>query len=100
MHLPPRRFQVESASSKGAAVPPSIFKEITTMATKKIADKIIKSTCVFTANTLEPKAAAVLISGNEIDAYMGPDTQLYDLGTERFFRALTMRTPTLFKTES
>ncbi len=59
------------------------------MATKKIADKIIKSTCVFTANTLEPKAAAVLISGNEIagvvephevDAYVGPDTQLYDCG--------------------
>lgn len=53
------------------------------------ADMIIKSTCVFTANTLEPKAAAVLISGNEIigvvdydeaDSYIDADTIVYDCG--------------------
>lgn len=56
---------------------------------QKIADKIIKSTCVFTANTLEPTEAAVLISGKEImgvvdieqsDKYAGPDTIVYDCG--------------------
>lgn len=56
---------------------------------KKIADKAIKSSCVFTAGTLEPIAAAVLISGNEImdvvsideaEAFIGDETIVFDCG--------------------
>ncbi|MGI6032442.1 MAG: amidohydrolase [Coriobacteriales bacterium] len=53
------------------------------------ADAVIKGTTIFTAETVEPKAGAVIISGNEIVAvvnpgeeeqYIGPDTVIYDAG--------------------
>lgn len=56
---------------------------------QKTVDKVIKSSCIFTANTLEPVGGAVLVSGNEIvdvvplseaEGHIGPDTAVYDCG--------------------
>lgn len=56
---------------------------------KKNADIAIKSSCIFTANTLEPTAGVVLVSGKEIMAvlpeseaaeYLTADTEVIDAG--------------------